>query len=103
LREKNKVMQEQKYMQKILGQKSINFLIVDDDPTLLIILEQFILKMNSAHKIIKAIDGLRGLELFKIMNKIKNSNNIDIIISDIMMPNMNGYEMCTKIQSLIML
>lgn len=45
------------------------------------------------YSIVLAIDGEDGL------NKFKN-NKIDIVITDINMPKMNGFEICTKIKEL---
>jgi diguanylate cyclase (GGDEF)-like protein len=46
-------------------------------------------------EIILASDGLKGLELFK-----EHHSKIDLIISDIMMPNMDGIEMIDNIRQL---
>jgi len=46
-------------------------------------------------KIIVATDGLKGLELFK-----EFQDEIDLVISDIMMPNMNGIDMIDNIRKL---
>jgi len=45
------------------------------------------------NKVIIAVDGADGLEKFKI-------NNIDIIITDLNMPNMNGIAMMEKIKQI---
>ena len=44
-------------------------------------------------KVYSAVNGLEGLETFK-----SNSNEIDLIVSDINMPKMDGLEMCTQIK-----
>ncbi|MEA1956256.1 MAG: EAL domain-containing protein [Campylobacterota bacterium] len=46
-------------------------------------------------KIFRANDGLQGLELFKEIQ-----NDIDLVISDILMPNMDGIEMIDKIRAI---
>ena len=48
--------------------------------------------LSSSHKVFKAKDGTEALEILK-------KEDINIVISDIMMPNMNGYELCKKIKS----
>jgi len=47
------------------------------------------------HKIIRANDGKEGIDLF-----IQNRDEIDLIISDILMPKMNGIDMITAIREL---
>ena len=68
-------------------------LIVEDEylirNSLVIILQDLVYKNN----IFCAKDGQEGLELFK-------KNNIDIIITDIMMPNMNGIKMVDEIRKI---
>jgi len=44
-------------------------------------------------KVYSALDGLEALEIF-------NNNNIDMIISDIRMPKMDGVELASKIRSI---
>lgn len=44
-------------------------------------------------KVLLAKDGKEGFSLFK-----KNQNNIDIIVTDINMPKLNGLDMCEKIR-----
>jgi len=64
-------------------------LIVDDDPTLINFLEPVFSKKNV--ETISAVNGLDALE--KIGKKVP-----DLIISDIMMPKMDGYELYNKLQ-----
>ncbi len=46
-------------------------------------------------KVYAAANGLEGLETFK-----ENSSDIDLIVSDINMPKMDGLEMCTQIKEI---
>ncbi len=64
-------------------------LIVDDSEPLLKLLTAL---FSSKYKVLTATDGLEGY-------KIAQSFIPNIIISDIMMPNMDGYEFCDKIKS----
>ena len=67
--------------------RKLKLLYVEDNPEItestLMILEEFF-----TH-IIVAVDGVDGLEKLE-------ENDIDLIITDICMPNMNGFEMIEK-------
>lgn len=64
-------------------------LIVDDEPEILELLGS--LFMGTFRNILKATNGTEALALLK--------NNIpDIIISDVMMPGMDGFEFCRKVK-----
>jgi len=64
-------------------------LVIDDDEGMTELLE--LLLSPAASTIMVANDGLEGIELAK-------KNNPDIIIMDLMMPGMNGYDACRKIR-----
>lgn len=65
-------------------------LIVDDNPKNLQILGKT-LKEND-YRVEFAIDGMSALEWIK-------NQNFDLILLDVVMPEMNGFEVCTKIRS----
>ena len=66
-----------------------NVLLVEDDLDLRTYLEQ---EFHAIYNLYNASDGMEGYELaVEILP--------DLIISDIMMPEMNGYEFCKKIKS----
>ena len=66
-------------------------LVVDDRPANLALLEDI---LNSAgYKVISAQDGSQGLEQVK-------THLPDLIISDILIPNMDGFEFCHSIHAL---
>jgi two-component system response regulator VicR len=68
---------------------SAKILVVDDEPRIVNILE-FNLK-KEGYEVISAYDGLRGLRLAQ-------NENPDLILLDIMMPKMDGYEMCKRVR-----
>ena len=70
--------------------KKMEILIVEDSPTQALKLEYFLEKHNFKH--VWAKDGLEAL------NKAKE-NRPDLIISDIIMPEMDGYELCRNIKT----
>jgi diguanylate cyclase (GGDEF)-like protein len=71
--------------------KKLNLLYVEDDETVNMIFSSIFEKY--AKNIYSALNGEEGLELFK-------NNHIDIVISDIQMPKMNGIEMAKEIRKI---
>jgi len=71
-------------------QMSYKILVADDDPYILMSLE-FLMKKNK-YQVHIARDGA---EAFSIIQDVKP----DLAILDIMMPEMNGYELCTQIKA----
>lgn len=70
--------------------KDSSILIVDDNPNNLQVLGQIVKSLGS--KIAFAKAGKDALEYLK-------ENNVDIVLLDIMMPGMDGYEVCREIKS----
>lgn len=64
-------------------------LVVDDDPTVIKLLEG-ILK-NRGFELVFATDGIDA------MVQVKNTNP-DLIVLDVMMPEVNGYEVCSHLK-----
>lgn len=71
--------------------KSMNVLYVEDDLNTQEELEFFL--SNKVAKLYVASDGRQGVELFK-------KNDIDLIVTDIQMPNMNGIQMAEEIRGI---
>ncbi len=68
---------------------SYKVLVADDEPNIVKIME-FELK-KSGYQVMTANDGQEALELVK-------ANPPDLILSDIMMPKMDGYELCREVK-----
>ncbi len=64
-------------------------LIVEDNADLLRFLSDL---LTSDYHVLTAVDGLDGYRQTK-------EENIDVILSDVLMPNMDGYEFCGKIKN----
>jgi len=64
-------------------------LIVDDEVNILILMEQALEKLEEEHKV-TLLKAKNGLEALKIIKK----ENPDLIFLDVMMPEMNGLEVC---------
>ena len=65
-------------------------LVVDDEPSLRMVMVAALKKFG--HDVIEAESGARGVELFR-------SEKPDIVLLDVMMPDMDGYETCEMIRS----
>lgn len=73
---------------EIYSDHTITILVVEDDPQL----NSFLIKaLNAYYKTISAHDGDKGLKLVK-------TEHPDLVISDIMMPKMNGFELTKYIK-----
>jgi response regulator RpfG family c-di-GMP phosphodiesterase len=64
-------------------------LCVDDEPLNLMVLEGVL--VPKGYEVIKAERGAKALDIIK-------EQKIDIVLLDVMMPEMNGYEVCRKIK-----
>jgi two-component system sensor histidine kinase/response regulator len=70
--------------------KDLNILIVDDNPENLRVVSTFL--QPEGYKISLAFDGQGALDILK-------SHPIDLILLDVMMPDISGFELCAKIKS----
>lgn len=78
----------------LLGEPSINpsipkVLVVDDNKEMLHFLMQ---QLGAKYIVVCASSGMEALKLLE-------SNNFDLVISDVMMPEVDGYELCSRIKS----
>ncbi|MCK5762217.1 MAG: response regulator transcription factor [Candidatus Izimaplasma sp.] len=64
-------------------------LIIEDEPTINRIVSNYFLKEK--FRVLSALDGFKGLQLF-------SKNKIDLICLDIMMPNINGWDVAKTIR-----
>jgi CheY-like chemotaxis protein len=71
--------------------KGKTFLLIDDEPMVTDICEMMLKKLG--HKVYKAHSGSEGIKLYEA-----NRNQIDLIISDLNMPEMNGQEVVDKLR-----
>jgi len=70
-----------------MGVKKI--LIVDDDPDIRLLVDFHM--SSEGYEVLEASDGMDALNII-------NENTVDIIITDITMPNMDGYELIRKLK-----
>lgn len=66
-------------------------LIVEDDAQLGHLLEEFISELDSELEVYRAEDGFRAGELLHTVHP-------DLILLDLMMPGMNGFEVCERVK-----
>lgn len=70
----------------------MKILIVDDEDLIRNIIKEYCI--NEGYTIYEACDGLEAIRIFK------NNSDIDIIVLDIMMPNMDGYTAYQEIKKI---
>jgi PAS domain S-box-containing protein len=94
---KRNVVQSEEYMEEEVGTSVIQeegdletILIVDDEPVNLQVLKNQLSLKN--FRVIQAGNGLEGLK------KLKEHPEIDLVLLDVMMPKMSGYEVCRNIR-----
>lgn len=73
-----------------------NFLIVDDTPLNLLILETFIFSENKENLVMKAYNGQQAIDIMR-----ENPKLFDLILMDCNMPVLNGYEATKKLKELM--
>lgn len=74
---------------RIMANDTARILVVDDDPYILMSLE-FLMK-KSGFEVLVARNGTEALQLI-------NEHRPDVVLLDIMMPDVDGYEICTHIR-----
>ncbi len=74
---------------ELIAEKPI-ILVVEDDVSMLNFLAQSF--TEEGYHTLKAANGLEGLQQLEI-------HNVDIVVSDVMMPTMDGFEFCSKVKS----
>ncbi|MGB5866443.1 MAG: diguanylate cyclase [Arcobacteraceae bacterium] len=75
--------------------QNITILYVEDEDEVRDLTSNFLAKF--VHKIIPAQNGKEGLELFQQYHENSELDNIDLIVTDINMPKMNGLDMLLEI------
>ena len=70
--------------------KNLQILVVDDESRMRKLVKDFLVKKD--FKVLEAADGEEALDIF-FANK-----DIDLIILDVMMPKMDGWEVCKEIR-----
>lgn len=77
----------------VLPEKSsAHILLVDDEPKNLKLLEAMLIPMK--HRITKVSNGMEALRLLQ-----SSDTDIDIVLLDVMMPEMDGFEVCRRVRA----
>ena len=71
-----------------------NILLLDDDPDILALIKES-LEINGFNNVSAFTDPFLALEYFKM-----NSNNYSLILSDVRMPGINGFEFARKVRQM---
>ncbi|MDE6748951.1 MAG: response regulator, partial [Lachnospiraceae bacterium] len=69
----------------------MKILVVDDENRMRKLVKDFLIKSN--YEVLEAADGSQALDIFF------EHNYIDLIILDVMMPKMDGYQVCREIRN----
>lgn len=69
--------------------KNYHILVVEDDQEIQELIKQFL--MTQQYTVVVASDGLEGMTQF-------NKQSFDLVLLDVMMPNLNGFEVAKMIQ-----
>src|SRR5690348_13711023 len=64
-------------------------LIVDDEEDVLDLLDRV---LNSKYTVLRAVDGQSAI-------KVLSEESVQLVVSDVMMPEMDGFELCKAIKS----
>ncbi len=70
--------------------KNYHILVVEDDQEIQELIKQFL--MTQQYTVVVASDGLEGMTQF-------NKQSFDLVLLDVMMPNLNGFEVAKMIRS----
>ena len=76
-----------------LTENAKTILVIDDEELLIEICEMMLKRLG--HKVFKAYSGSEGIKIFQA-----NKNQIDLIISDMNMPEMDGQEVIDKLRKI---
>jgi two-component system cell cycle sensor histidine kinase/response regulator CckA len=76
----------------ISGQGEV-ILLVEDDPEVIEVNCQILESLN--YRVLKATDGFSAIEVYR-----ENKDKIDVVISDFLMPGMNGYELYKRLREI---
>ena len=68
----------------------VKVLVVDDEALMRKLVKDFLLKKE--YEVVEAEDGEQALDIFY------SDKSISLIILDVMMPNMNGWQVCREIR-----
>jgi DNA-binding response OmpR family regulator len=72
------------------GSPTASILVVDDDPGQRLLMRKVL--EHKGFEVIEAADGIEGYQRFE-------RHRPDLLLVDVMMPRMNGYELCRKLRS----
>lgn len=84
----NRIKRNENYKVRIKEDKSVKVLVVEDNEEVRVYLKEL---FERYYTVITSVDGLEGYD-------IAREEQPDVIVSDVMMPGMDGYELCESIK-----
>ena len=79
-----------KDVSKVVINREIKVLVVDDSQTILKLIRNYYIR--DGYKVSTAIDGLQALKT------IEEDGGFDLVVLDVLMPGIDGFELCRKIR-----
>ncbi len=83
-------MEQTEHIESNLAEGDFHILIVDDEPINIQVLNNHLQANN--YQVTQALNGTEALAA------LESHNNFDLILLDVMMPNMSGYEVCARMR-----
>ncbi len=91
LKAKRKYRFAEKRKAWLLEMEKLKILVVDDESRMRKLVKDFLVKSN--YEVVEAEDGAQAVDIFF------EQNDIDLIILDVMMPKMDGWQVCREIRA----
>lgn len=79
--------------------RTLNLLIVDDDPKQVRLMETLMQELGLLHRCYHAMSGAQALAFLKRLTPFEDAPRPQLILLDLNMPGMNGYEVLREIKS----
>ena len=82
-----------------MTRKEINILLVEDNPGDIRLVREALGECGMNHRLEVVVDGVAALEYLRRGKSSLNGSLPDLIILDVMLPGMDGFEICYRLRS----